>query len=175
MYVPSIAPSEDSGSRSLAEEVEDASLVVPRCMWWAYVLNVVMGFIMLITMLFCTGDLADAISSSDPYLNLLQNTGKTSIALLLSVILFLLIFSGNITALATTSREVWAFSRDRGFPFYNWISRVSLAVHMKFPNRWLSIPFSDEPQLECPLQRHLPDRLFYRRHLSHQSWIYYRF
>lgn len=132
MYVPSIAANEDLGSHLLAEEVEDASLVVPRCMWWAYVLNVVMAFIMLITMLFCTGDLEDAISSSDLYLNLLQNTGKTSIALLLSVILFLLIFSGCITALATTSREVWAFSRDKGFPFSDWISRVSLAVHLKF-------------------------------------------
>ena len=175
MYVPSTTPSEDRSSQSLAEEVEDASLVVPRCMWWAYVLNVAMGFIMLITMLFCTGDLADAISSSDPYINLVKNMGKTSIAILLSVILFLLIFSGNITALATTSREVWAFSRDRGFPFSNWISRVSHAVHTKFPNRWLSMPFSDEPELECPLQRHLHNRLLHRRHLPHRSRVYYRF
>jgi amino acid transporter len=38
-------------------------------------------------------------------------------ALFLSVIVFLLILSGNITALATASRELWAFSRDKGFPF----------------------------------------------------------
>ena len=109
-----------------AEEVEDASLVVPRCMWWSYVLNVFMGTVILITMLFCIGDLNDAISSPAPYLSLFNNTGSVGVSMTLTVILFLLILSGNITALATASRETWAFSRDQGFPFSKWISRVSL-------------------------------------------------
>ena len=113
---------------SLAEEVEDASLVVPRCMWWSYLINVLMGIIILITMLFCIGDLNDAINSPAPYLNLFNNTGSVGVAMTLVIILFLLIFSGNITALATTSREAWAFSRDRGFPFFRWISRVRDSV-----------------------------------------------
>ncbi len=116
---------------STAEEVEDASLVVPRCMWWSYLLNVFMGIIMLITMLFCIGDLNDAINSTAPYLNLFNNTGSVGVSMTLTVILFLLIFSGNITALATTSREAWAFSRDQGFPFSKWISRVSPLRHGK--------------------------------------------
>jgi len=33
------------------------------------------------------------------------------------IILFLLVFLGNITALATTSRELQANSRDKGPPF----------------------------------------------------------
>ena len=93
-------------------------------MWWAYVYNVILAFIMLTTMLFCIGDLDSALSADDPYLQLLQNTGSTVVALLLSVILFLLVFSGDITALATTSRETWAFSRDQGSPFSKWISRI---------------------------------------------------
>ena len=107
-----------------AEEVENASLVVPRCMWWSYLLNVSMGITMLITMLFCIGDLNDAIDSPAPYLKLFNNTGSLGVATTLTVILFLLVFSGNVTALATTSREAWAFSRDQGFPFSKWISRV---------------------------------------------------
>lgn len=35
----------------ISEEVEDASLVVPRCMWWSYIGNVLSGIVMLITML----------------------------------------------------------------------------------------------------------------------------
>ena len=93
-------------------------------MWWSYLLNVLMGIIMLITMLFCIGDLNDAINSTAPYLTLFNNTGSVGVSMTLTVILFLLIFSGNITALATTSREAWAFSRDQGFPFSKWISRV---------------------------------------------------
>ena len=36
----------------LAEEVENASIVVPRAMVWSYVGNVISGFVMLITMLY---------------------------------------------------------------------------------------------------------------------------
>jgi len=35
----------------ISEEVEDASLVVPRVMWWSYVGNTVLGIVTLITML----------------------------------------------------------------------------------------------------------------------------
>ncbi len=94
-------------------------------MWWSYLVNVFMGTIMLITMLFCIGDLDNAINAPAPYLVLFNNTGSTAVALLLSIVLFILVFAGNITALATTSREIWAFSRDRGFPFSRWISHVS--------------------------------------------------
>ncbi|KAK5714442.1 hypothetical protein LTR15_010624 [Elasticomyces elasticus] len=34
----------------ISEEVEDASLTVPRCMFWSFVYNVLLGIIMLITM-----------------------------------------------------------------------------------------------------------------------------
>jgi choline transport protein len=46
-------------------------------------------------------------------------------ALFLSLLLFFLIFAGNITALAATSRELWAFSRDTGFPYSHRISHVN--------------------------------------------------
>lgn len=47
----------------ISEEVEDASVVVPRCMWWSYLGNIAMGVVMLVTMLFCIGPL-DAVVSS---------------------------------------------------------------------------------------------------------------
>jgi choline transport protein len=101
----------------------------------SYLLNVFLGIIMLITMLFCIGDLETALSSSAPYQVLFNNTGKTGVALLLNIVVFLLVFSGNITALATCSRELWAFSRDRGFPFHKWISHVSASTSAS----WLEI------------------------------------
>ena len=136
-----------------AEEVEDASLNVPRAMWWSYLMNVFMGLVMLskfqelivpnpdahrrweiciaqgliyfsVTMLFCMGDLRAAVKSDAPYLVLFKNTDSNAVTFVLLIILLLLVFSGNITALATTSRELWAFSRDKGFPFSRWISRV---------------------------------------------------
>lgn len=50
--------------------------------------------------------------------------------LTLTIALFLLTYSGNITALATSSREAWAFSRDRGFPFSRTISTLNQKRHV---------------------------------------------
>jgi hypothetical protein len=100
------------------------------------------------------GPLDTAIGSSAPYLLLFQNTGSNAVAFVLLIILFVLIFLGNITALATTSREVWAFSRDKGFPFSKWISKVSSQTShgiTALPNN-----LRDEPQTKRPRQLTLP-------------------
>jgi hypothetical protein len=176
---------------SVAEEVEDAGLVVPRCMWWrsdpifpkieiderltkinSYVLNVILGIAMLITMLFCIGSLDSALSSPAPYLQLFDNTGKTGVSLLLNVILFLLIFSGNITALATCSREVWAFARDKGFPFSKWISHVSSMFSQWFRIGMLISKFLlDELEVQYSFQLGLPNLRPHRCTLPHQPWL----
>lgn len=101
-------------------------------MWYSYVFNVILGIITLITMLFCIGTLDQAINAEIPYIQLFLNTGSTAVAYVLLVILLLLIFSGNITALATTSREVFAFSRDKGFPFSRWLSQIEKKRHVPF-------------------------------------------
>ncbi|KAK7045424.1 polyamine transporter tpo5 [Paramarasmius palmivorus] len=117
----------------ISEEVGDASSIVPRTMWWSYIYNVVLGGIILVTMLFCIGPLEDVLQADAPYLPLFRNTGSQSVALLLTIILLILLFAGNIAAFATVTREVWAFSRDKGFPFSRWISRM---------NRRYNIPFN---------------------------------
>jgi Amino acid permease len=150
-------------------------------MWWSYLGNAVMGTIMLITMLFCIGDLDNAIDSDAPFLVLFTNTGSTPVALMLSVVLFLLIFAGNITTLAATSRELWAFSRDRGFPFSRWISKVSSNgisrrfIHLACVMLTTNDPALDEPQMEHPLQLGLPCLLHRRPFLPDQSRFQFRF
>ena len=80
----------------------------------------------MITMLFTVGSLEDAINASSPFQNSFTNTGSVSVNVALTVILALLIVATNITSLATTSREVWAFARDGGPPGHRWISKASL-------------------------------------------------
>lgn len=41
-------------------------------------------------------------------------------------------FTGNITALTTTSREVFAVSRDRGFSFSQWLSKIEQKRYTPF-------------------------------------------
>ncbi|KAJ9610790.1 polyamine transporter tpo5 [Cladophialophora chaetospira] len=98
----------------------------------SFLLNVSLGIVTLITMLFCIGPLEDAIEADTPYLSLFLNTGSNAVAFVLCILLLILIFSGNITALATTSREVFAFSRDRGFPFSRWLSKMEKKRNIPF-------------------------------------------
>ena len=48
----------------ISEEVEDASITVPRCMMWSFYGNIGLGIIMLITMLFCLGPLDAVVSAA---------------------------------------------------------------------------------------------------------------
>jgi len=117
----------DLGSDSvvhISEEVTDASKTVPQVMWWSYLLNVFLGIIMLIVMLFCIGPLDGVLDSDSPYLLLFNNTGSQQLSLALNIILFLLIYVGNITALTTCGREMWAFARDKGLPASRWVGKM---------------------------------------------------
>ncbi|RBR18918.1 uncharacterized protein FIESC28_05840 [Fusarium coffeatum] len=71
----------------LSEEVKNASIIVPRAIWWSYVGNVCFGFVMLITMLFCIGPLDPVIASDWPFITLFDRTGSQSLNLFFNVIL----------------------------------------------------------------------------------------
>ncbi|KJX98666.1 amino acid permease like protein [Zymoseptoria brevis] len=116
----------------ISEEVANASIIVPRAMWWSYIVNTVLGFIMLITMLFCIGPLDLVLESSIPYLTLFNRTNSPSLSIFLNVILFLTIYAGNITALATCAREIFAFARDKGLPFSSFSARMNKTWNIPF-------------------------------------------
>ncbi|EMF12511.1 amino acid transporter [Sphaerulina musiva SO2202] len=116
----------------ISEEVENASLTVPRVMIWSYFGNVLLGIGMLVTMLFCIGPLEDTLNADIPYLLLFNNTGSPALSIALNVILFLLIYMGNITALATCAREIFAFARDKGLPFSSFQSKMDPKWNVPF-------------------------------------------
>lgn len=72
------------------------------------------------------------LNSDIPYLLLFNNTGSPALSVVLNVILFLLIYAGNITALATCAREVFAFARDKGLPFAKTIGRMDPKWNIPF-------------------------------------------
>ena len=78
---PSEAKIADECNRHMAEETKNASVIVPRCMMWSYILNGGMGFVMLITYCFCLTNVDAALNpdinrSGYPYVSHL--TGITS-------------------------------------------------------------------------------------------------
>lgn len=100
----------------MSEELKDASVQLPKAMMWATVLNGVLGISMLITFCFCITNLDDILQSdsSFPVIQVILNATNSSAAtLVLGTVLVVLLFFSTITTVASSSRQIWAFSRDQ--------------------------------------------------------------
>ena len=99
-------------------------------MIWTVVINGVMGFVMVITFMFCITDLDAALDTETgyPYIEVFYYaTNSKAAATGMSSILIILATCCCISNLATASRQSFAFARDQGFPFSGTISKVCKA------------------------------------------------
>ncbi|KAF2642232.1 amino acid transporter [Massarina eburnea CBS 473.64] len=116
----------DAGGH-MAEEVQDASTVVPRNMIISTMLNGSMGFAMVLAALFCMGDIQETLATPTnfPYLKVfLDATGtKLGATLMASLVIAASVFM-TVGILATTSRMVWAFAREKGMPGHSYLVKV---------------------------------------------------
>ncbi|PNY28121.1 amino-acid permease [Tolypocladium capitatum] len=117
----------------MAEEIKNASIVVPRSMVWSFVFNVPFTFGILLTYLFCIGNITDALATPTgfPFIYVFQNaTGSVAGATGLTVVVLVLLIMVTISALASTSRQTFAFARDNGLPFSSWLGAVHPTWHV---------------------------------------------
>ncbi|KAI0126747.1 amino acid/polyamine transporter I [Xylariales sp. AK1849] len=111
----------------MSEELRDAGRTLPRTMIATTVLNGAFGWVMVITFCFCLGNLEDILASPTgyPFLQVFYNaTRTTSGATAMGTFVVAMTCFANLTAVATASRQLWAFSRDKALPFSAWFSRV---------------------------------------------------
>ncbi|KAH6707652.1 amino acid/polyamine transporter I [Leptodontidium sp. MPI-SDFR-AT-0119] len=111
----------------MSEEIHNASTVVPNVMMFSLLLNGVLGFSMLIAILFCLGSIDDALATPTgfPFIEIfLQATNSRGGATVMTCIVMLLMAAASIGVMATASRMLWAFARDNGVPFSNQLGRV---------------------------------------------------
>ncbi|KAJ4392761.1 hypothetical protein N0V91_011276 [Didymella pomorum] len=116
----------DAGAH-MSEELKDASVVLPKAMMWAVFFNGVFGIIMMITFVFCGGALDSVLESPTgvPVLQAVYNaTGSVAGTIVMGTILVILVFFAAVSVTAASSRQIWAFSRDKGLPFSSWIEYV---------------------------------------------------
>ncbi|KAJ8107514.1 hypothetical protein OPT61_g8810 [Boeremia exigua] len=116
----------DAGAH-MSEELKDASVVLPRAMMWAVFFNGVFGIIMMITFVFCGGALDSVIDSPTgvPVLQAVYNaTGSVAGTVIMGAILVILVFFAAVSVTAASSRQIWAFARDKGLPFSSWIEHI---------------------------------------------------
>lgn len=117
-------------SSAVAEEVYNASTVVPWAIVATIMVNGVLGLALLIALLFCLGDVNAALNTPTgfPFIEIFAQAtnSNTAATVMTCLILFLLAASGS-GGMATASRLLWSFARDNAVPFSGYIKRVSFA------------------------------------------------
>ncbi|GKU08632.1 hnm1-choline permease [Fusarium langsethiae] len=111
----------------MSEELRDASRTLPKAMISTTVFNGAFGWIMVITYCFCIGNLEEVIASPTgyPFMQVfLNSTQSTSSATAMASFLVIMTGFSNLTMVATSSRQLFAFARDHAVPFSPWLSKV---------------------------------------------------
>ncbi|KAK0510423.1 hypothetical protein JMJ35_006855 [Cladonia borealis] len=115
------------GTIHMAEEIQNASTIVPYSLLASITLNGFLGFGMLIAVLFCLGDLDAAENSPTgyPFMEIfMQATRSAAGSSVMITIVTILQICATIACLAGSSRMTWSFARDHGLPGWRILSRV---------------------------------------------------
>ncbi|KAK2748735.1 hypothetical protein FQN57_000316 [Myotisia sp. PD_48] len=115
------------GAYHMAEEIQHPSVVVPRSIMLTVLINGGLGFGMLIATLFSIVDIEKALNSPThfPFMEIFYQSNNSIVgsAVMASIILSLAM-TANCNVLASSSRMMWSFSRDRGLPGWKFLSLV---------------------------------------------------
>ena len=115
----------------MSEEIQGASLAVPRALMLSLLINGVLGFAMILALMFCIGDLKAALESQEtlgyPFLEIFVQAVKSKVgATLMASIIIALGICSTVGDFAASSRMLWSFSRDHGTPGWRVLVKVSL-------------------------------------------------
>jgi choline transport protein len=115
----------------MSDEVKKARIRVPRSMITSVVLNAVMQFAYMLTVLFTIGDV-DVVSADPlPIIQVYyQATGSKPATNLFVSMLAIIFFVSFFNVFASVSRLAWAFSRDNGLPFSKFFAKVNPTLKM---------------------------------------------
>ncbi|KAJ9652941.1 hypothetical protein H2198_007850 [Neophaeococcomyces mojaviensis] len=114
------------------------------------VINVTLAFVMGVTLIFTLGDI-DSILSTPTYqpfiqvfFNATQSYGGTNAMV---AIVIILLTACCISEVATASRQIWSFARDRGLPGSAWLAQVSPGWNI--PLRAVCVSLTVSSLLSC--------------------------
>ncbi|KAJ5674493.1 Amino acid/polyamine transporter I [Penicillium maclennaniae] len=116
------------GPCHMAEEVKNASVIVPWCMIGTILLNGTLGFAIVLAFLFCIGNIEDALGSATGYdfIEVFWNATKSHAGTsVMAALPTTLVICASFGFLASASRLTWAFARDKGLPSSDFLSHVN--------------------------------------------------
>lgn len=112
----------------MAEEVSNAAKTIPRAIIGSMCINGAVGFVMMITILFCLGDVESVLGTATgyPFIQIFyDSTNSYAGATVMVAIVLALTWMCATGIITTASRMTWSFARDRGTPFAGFLSKVS--------------------------------------------------
>jgi choline transport protein len=112
----------------MAEEVSNASLTIPRAICAGMIINGIIGFAMMITTLYCLGDVESVLEGKTgfPFIQIFFNSaGSAGGAVGMGFVVLVLTWMCAMGITTTASRMTWAFARDKGMPFSKFLSKVN--------------------------------------------------
>lgn len=115
----------------LAEEIKDASLVLPKAIMWSVGPNATLGFLMAVTLIFTMGDAESILNTptGQPFIQVFFNATRSYGATnAMCSIVIVILCSCCISEVATASRQVWSFARDGGLPASSWLAKVRFTL-----------------------------------------------
>lgn len=110
---------------NLAEETHDASRTVPRAMWTAVALSGVIGMVFLIALTMTGSDFTALMKSGTPVADIVVAVLGNVVGKIFLVIVAYSIFACGMVIFVSTTRQVWAMSRDNRFPGFAKLRRVN--------------------------------------------------
>ena len=98
-------------SAHMAEETQEAGVVVPRSIWWSFVVNIPPTIIVLLTYLFCIGDLKTTLGASTgyPIVAVFQQSTGDKGAIGLTIVMLILLVVIETSLIATTVRQTFVW------------------------------------------------------------------
>lgn len=113
----------------MCEEINNAAVVVPRALLTGLFINGLLGFSMLIAFIICIGDIDAMLAAQEtliyPFLEVFgQATNSIAGSTAMAALIVVMGICGTVGALASASRMLWSFARDRGFPFWKLLIKV---------------------------------------------------
>ncbi|EPQ62579.1 Bgt-4679 [Blumeria graminis f. sp. tritici] len=122
-----LQPAFDDAPAHMCEELKDSSIQAPRAMVLSVYVGAVTGFIFLISVCFCIGDI-NAIAQTSTLVPLIQiyfdSTKSTVAACTLASMISIINLGAANALLAEGARCLYALARDAGLPFSSQISII---------------------------------------------------
>ncbi|KAK6334070.1 hypothetical protein TWF696_002572 [Orbilia brochopaga] len=116
----------------MSEEVRDASRSIPKVIVSIYMINFVLNLTTVLTICYHITSVQDALDDPTSYpavYVIAQAMSIKWVSVLLAVIVALILVA-SVSYFVAVSRQLYAFSRDRGIPFSRWVSKIDQGRHI---------------------------------------------